>query len=70
MVGETARALKADADAMLDKLIAEKWLTARGIIFELVAADARDTEILAFRVAEIEAADRRSRQHCKAFGEY
>ncbi len=31
VVGETARALKADADAMLDKLIAEKWLTARGV---------------------------------------
>ena len=31
MVGETAQALKADADAMLDRLIAEKWLTARGV---------------------------------------
>jgi 5-methyltetrahydrofolate--homocysteine methyltransferase len=31
VVGETAQALKADADAMLDKLIAEKWLTARGV---------------------------------------
>ena len=31
VVGETARALKADADAMLDTLIAEKWLTARGV---------------------------------------
>jgi 5-methyltetrahydrofolate--homocysteine methyltransferase len=31
VVGETAMALKADADAMLDKLIAEKWLTARGV---------------------------------------
>src|SRR3546814_3352334 len=31
VVGETARALKADADAMLDRLIAEKWLTARGV---------------------------------------
>ena len=31
VVGETAVALKADADAMLDKLIAEKWLTARGV---------------------------------------
>ncbi|MDP3782051.1 MAG: methionine synthase [Sphingopyxis sp.] len=31
VVGETARALKADADAMLDQLIAEKWLTARGV---------------------------------------
>ncbi len=31
VVGETAVALKADADAMLDRLIAEKWLTARGV---------------------------------------
>ncbi|WP_428679188.1 methionine synthase [Sphingopyxis sp.] len=31
VVGETAQALKADADAMLDRLIAEKWLTARGV---------------------------------------
>src|SRR3546814_4997534 len=31
VIGETARALKADADAMLDRLIAEKWLTARGV---------------------------------------
>ena len=31
VVGETAQALKADADAMLDQLIAEKWLTARGV---------------------------------------
>ncbi|MFN4358925.1 methionine synthase [Sphingopyxis alaskensis] len=31
VVGETARALKADADAMLDQIIAEKWLTARGV---------------------------------------
>ena len=31
IVGESARALKADADAMLEKIIAEKWLTARGV---------------------------------------
>ena len=31
VVGESARSLKADADAMLDKIIAEKWLTARGV---------------------------------------
>jgi 5-methyltetrahydrofolate--homocysteine methyltransferase len=31
VVGETARSLKADADAMLDKLIGEKWLTAKGV---------------------------------------
>ena len=31
IVGESARSLKADADAMLDRIIAEKWLTARGV---------------------------------------
>ncbi|MEL7189031.1 MAG: methionine synthase [Pseudomonadota bacterium] len=31
VVGESARSLKADADAMLDKIIAQKWLTARGV---------------------------------------
>ncbi|GGD87773.1 methionine synthase [Tsuneonella deserti] len=31
VVGETARSLKADADAMLDRIIGEKWLTARGV---------------------------------------
>ena len=31
VVGETARSLKADADAMLDRIIAEKWLVARGV---------------------------------------
>ncbi len=31
VVGETARQLKADADAMLDRIVAEKWLTARGV---------------------------------------
>ncbi|MGE5952491.1 MAG: methionine synthase, partial [Qipengyuania vulgaris] len=31
VVGETARQLKADADAMLDKIIAGKWLTAKGV---------------------------------------
>ncbi len=31
IVGETARNLKADADAMLEQIIAEKWLTARGV---------------------------------------
>ncbi|MGX7927719.1 methionine synthase [Tsuneonella sp. HG094] len=31
VVGETARALKADADAMLDRIIGEKWLTAKGV---------------------------------------
>ncbi|WP_126176961.1 methionine synthase [Tsuneonella rigui] len=31
VVGDTARSLKADADAMLDKIISEKWLTAKGV---------------------------------------
>jgi 5-methyltetrahydrofolate--homocysteine methyltransferase len=31
IVGETARSLKADADAMLDKIVGEKWLKARGV---------------------------------------
>lgn len=31
VVGEAARSLKADADAMLDKIIAEKWLVAKGV---------------------------------------
>jgi 5-methyltetrahydrofolate--homocysteine methyltransferase len=31
VVGETARALKADADAMLDRIVVEKWLTAKGV---------------------------------------
>lgn len=31
VVGETARSLKADADAMLKQIIEEKWLTARGV---------------------------------------
>ena len=46
VVGETARALKADADAMLDKLIAEKWLTARGVCaFWPCARDGDDVTI-------------------------
>ena len=31
VVGEAARALKADADAMLERIIEERWLTARGV---------------------------------------
>jgi 5-methyltetrahydrofolate--homocysteine methyltransferase len=31
VVGESARALHADALAMLDKIVTEKWLTARGV---------------------------------------
>ncbi len=32
VVGESARSLFADAQAMLDQIIAEKWLTARGVV--------------------------------------
>ncbi len=32
VVGESARALKADADAMLDRIIDEGWLTAKAVI--------------------------------------
>ncbi len=46
VVGETAVALKADADAMLDQLIAEKWLTARGVCaFWPCARDGDDVTI-------------------------
>lgn len=31
VIGESARALHADALAMLDRIVAEKWLTARGV---------------------------------------
>jgi 5-methyltetrahydrofolate--homocysteine methyltransferase len=31
VVGETARSLKADADAMLDRIVGEGWLKARGV---------------------------------------
>ena len=30
-MGESARSLKADADAMLDRIVAEKWFTAHGV---------------------------------------
>ncbi len=46
VVGESARSLKADADAMLDKIIAEKWLTARGVCgFWPCARDGDDVTI-------------------------
>ena len=32
IVGESARALHVDALAMLDKIVSEKWLTARGVV--------------------------------------
>ncbi len=44
--GETASALYADAQAMLDSIIAEKWLTARGVYgFFPASAVGDDTEL-------------------------
>ena len=44
--GETARALYADAQAMLDRVIEEKWLTARGVFgFFPANAVGDDTEL-------------------------
>ncbi|WP_370191317.1 methionine synthase [Qipengyuania sp.] len=46
VVGETARQLKADADAMLDRIIGEKWLTAKGVAgFWPCARDVDDVTI-------------------------
>ncbi|CAN5358441.1 methionine synthase [soil metagenome] len=46
--GETARKLYDDAQAMLDQIIAEKWLTARGIFgFFPAAGDGDDTIVYA-----------------------
>jgi len=46
IVGDTARDLKRDADAMLDRIIKEKWLTARGVCgFWPCARDGDDVTI-------------------------
>ncbi len=46
IVGESARALYADAQAMLDQIVSEKWLTARGVAgFWPCARDGDDVEI-------------------------
>ena len=46
VVGESARSLKADADKMLDQIIKEKWLTARGVAgFWPCARDGDDVTI-------------------------
>ncbi|MBX7493915.1 methionine synthase [Qipengyuania sp. 1NDW9] len=46
VVGETAQQLKADADAMLDRIIANKWLTAKGVAgFWPCARDGDDVTI-------------------------
>ncbi|MBL8487260.1 MAG: methionine synthase, partial [Rhodocyclaceae bacterium] len=44
VVGEQARLLLADARAMLDRLVAEKWLTARAV-FGIFPARSRDEDI-------------------------
>ncbi|MDR0528163.1 MAG: methionine synthase [Zoogloeaceae bacterium] len=49
-VGETARALYADARQMLEQIIAENWLTARGVFALLPAA--RDAEDIIFYADE------------------
>ncbi|MBY6129598.1 methionine synthase [Qipengyuania aquimaris] len=46
VVGETAQQLKADADAMLDRIISNKWLTAKGVAgFWPCARDGDDVTI-------------------------
>ncbi|WP_258272954.1 vitamin B12 dependent-methionine synthase activation domain-containing protein, partial [Escherichia coli] len=40
--GETARKLFADANAMLDRIIAEKWLTANAVLGLFPAASVGD----------------------------
>ena len=47
VVGETARQLFSDAQAMLDKIIAENWLTARAV-FGLYAAASSDEDIIIY----------------------
>src|SRR3984957_14877980 len=47
----------------------ERQAFTSGIIFDLVALDLADAEIIALRVAEIEAADRGAGPHGKAFGQ-
>ena len=42
IVGEAARNLKADADAMLEKIVSEKWLTAKAVVGLWPCARAHD----------------------------
>jgi 5-methyltetrahydrofolate--homocysteine methyltransferase len=46
--GETARKLFADAQTMLDRIISERWLTARGV-FGLFPANAEGDDITVYR---------------------
>jgi 5-methyltetrahydrofolate--homocysteine methyltransferase len=52
VVGETATQLSADANAMLDQIIAEKWLTARGVAGLWPCA--RDGDDVTIHLAETE----------------
>ncbi|HET6937213.1 MAG TPA: vitamin B12 dependent-methionine synthase activation domain-containing protein, partial [Nocardioides sp.] len=45
--GETARKLYDDANAMLDRVIAEKWLTARGV-YGFFAANSEGDDVITF----------------------
>ena len=58
--GETARKLFADAQAMLDRIISERWLTARGV-FGLFPANAEGDDVVVYRDADRHAA--RTRFH-------
>ena len=49
VVGEAARALYDDARAMLDKMIQEKWVTARGVIGLWPANAINDDDIVIFK---------------------
>jgi 5-methyltetrahydrofolate--homocysteine methyltransferase len=53
--GETARKLFADAQAMLDRIISERWLTARGV-FGLFPANAEGDDVTIYRDADRAAA--------------
>jgi 5-methyltetrahydrofolate--homocysteine methyltransferase len=53
VVGAEARQLKADADAMLERLIAERWLTAKGVVGLWPAASVgEDVEVYAPKAAK------------------
>jgi 5-methyltetrahydrofolate--homocysteine methyltransferase len=53
VVGAEARQLKADADAMLERLIAERWLTAKGVVGLWPAASVgEDIEVFANPAAD------------------
>ena len=49
VVGEAARSLYTDAQAMLDQLIAERWLTARAVIGLFPANSNADDDVLVYQ---------------------